>query len=53
MDNVLNTTIFTEDNINIDDNSVKNIQNENPDNILFELKNWALTKNVNAKAIKS
>jgi len=49
---MINTiTIFTEDNIYIDDNPVVDIQNENID-ILSEIKNWALTENVTAKAVK-
>ncbi|KAF0715150.1 Uncharacterized protein FWK35_00030954 [Aphis craccivora] len=45
-------TISTEDNIYIDDNPAVDIQNENND-ILSEIKNWALTENVTAKAVKS
>jgi len=53
MDDDSNTiTISTEDNIHIDYISTEDIQNENID-ILSELKNWALTENVSAKAIKS
>jgi len=45
-------TISTEDNIYIDDNPAVDIQNENND-ILSEIENWALTENVTAKAVKS
>jgi len=53
MDHDSNTiTISTEDDIYIDDIPAVDIQNENHD-ILFEIKNWALTENVTAKAVKS